>query len=71
MHLAPWHSACTRNSRRWRCSKVYFTSCAGGHAQAGDFHRSIGRSREALRIWQATLPPSHPNSLLGACTSLS
>ena len=39
------------------------TSCFNislSYRQAGDFHRAIERAREALRIWQATLPPSHP-----------
>ena len=31
------------------------------YRQAGDFRRAIERAREALRIWQATLPPSHPS----------
>ena len=31
------------------------------YRQAGDFHRAIDRAREALRIWQAALPPSHPH----------
>ncbi len=30
------------------------------YRQAGDFHGAIQRAREALRIFQATLPPSHP-----------
>jgi tetratricopeptide (TPR) repeat protein len=30
------------------------------YRQAGDFHRAIERAREALCIFQATLPPSHP-----------
>ena len=29
------------------------------YAQAGDLHRAIECAREALRIWQATLPPGH------------
>ena len=29
--------------------------------RAGDFRRAIERAREALRIFQATLPPSHPH----------
>ncbi len=29
------------------------------YRQAGDFHRAIERAREALRILQAALPPSH------------
>jgi len=29
--------------------------------QARDFHRAIERAREALNIYKATLPPSHPN----------
>ena len=28
--------------------------------QASDFHRALQFCREALRIFQATLPPSHP-----------
>jgi hypothetical protein len=31
------------------------------YGQAGDFHRAIERAHEALRIFQAALPPSHPN----------
>ena len=31
------------------------------YGQAGDFRRSIERAREALRILQAALPPSHPH----------
>ena len=31
------------------------------YGQVGDFHRAIERAREALRIWQAALPPSHPH----------
>ena len=31
------------------------------YRQIGDFHRAIDRARDALRIWQATLPPSHPH----------
>ena len=30
-------------------------------AQAGDFRLAIERAHEALRIWQATLPQSHPH----------
>jgi len=30
------------------------------YSQAGDLYLAIERAREALRIWQATLPPSHP-----------
>jgi len=30
------------------------------YRQAGDLHRAVERAREALRIFQATLPPSHP-----------
>ncbi len=30
------------------------------YGQAGDFSLAIERAREALRTWQATLPPSHP-----------
>ena len=40
------------------------TSCFNislSYRQAGDFHRAIERAREALRIWQAALPPSHPH----------
>jgi len=39
------------------------TSCYNislSYRQAGDFHRAIERAREALRIFQAALPPSHP-----------
>jgi tetratricopeptide (TPR) repeat protein len=32
------------------------------YQQAGDFRRAIEMAREALRIFQATLPPSHPHS---------
>jgi hypothetical protein len=31
------------------------------YLQAGDFHRAIESAREALRIFQAALPPSHPH----------
>jgi tetratricopeptide (TPR) repeat protein len=31
------------------------------YGQAGNFHLAIERAREALRIWQTTLPPSHPD----------
>ena len=31
------------------------------YRQAGDYHRAFERAREALRIFQAALPPSHPN----------
>ena len=27
--------------------------------RCGDLHRAVERAREAVRIWQATLPPSH------------
>ncbi len=40
------------------------TSCFNislSYGQVGDFHRAIEKAREALRIWQATLPPSHPH----------
>jgi hypothetical protein len=40
------------------------TSCFNisiSYGQAGDFHRAIEKAREALRIWQAALPPSHPH----------
>jgi len=40
------------------------TSCfniSSSYGQAGDFHRAIEKAREALRIWQAALPPSHPH----------
>ena len=36
-------------------------SVSSSYCQAGDFHRAIERAREALRIWQASLPPSHPH----------
>ncbi len=36
-------------------------SVSSSYCQAGDFHRAIERAREALRIWQAALPPSHPH----------
>jgi hypothetical protein len=29
------------------------------YEQAGDLHRAIECAREALRIWQAALPPGH------------
>ena len=29
------------------------------YEQAGDLHRAIECAREALRIWQATLPQGH------------
>ncbi len=32
------------------------------YQQAGDFRRAIEMAREALRIFQATQPPSHPHS---------
>ncbi len=31
------------------------------YREAGDFHRASERAREALHIWQAALPPSHPD----------
>jgi hypothetical protein len=34
---------------------------SSSYRQAGDFHRAIERAREALRILQAALPPSHPH----------
>ena len=34
---------------------------SSSYGRAGDFHRAIERAREALRIFQATLPPSHPH----------
>ena len=34
---------------------------SSNYGQAGDFHRAIEKAREALRIWQAALPPSHPH----------
>ena len=40
------------------------TSClniGSSYRQAGDFHRAVERAREALRILQAALPPSHPH----------
>ena len=40
------------------------TSCLNislSYRQVGDFHRAIERAREALRIFQAALPPSHPH----------
>ena len=40
------------------------TSCFNislSYHQSGDFHRAIVRAREALRIFQAALPPSHPH----------
>ena len=38
-------------------------TCRNLHASyesVGDFHRATEMAREALRIYQATLPPSHP-----------
>ena len=29
------------------------------YRKAGDWHRAIECAREALRIWQAALPPGH------------
>jgi len=29
------------------------------YVQAGDLHRAIECARQALRIWQAALPPGH------------
>ena len=29
--------------------------------KVGDFHRALKMAREALRIFQTTLPPSHPH----------
>ncbi len=29
------------------------------YEQAGDLHRAIECARQALRIWQAALPPGH------------
>ena len=40
------------------------TSCfniSSIYRQTGDFHRAVERAREALRIWLAALPPSHPH----------
>jgi hypothetical protein len=40
------------------------TSCFNisiSYRQSGNFLRAIERAREALRILQATLPPSHPS----------
>ena len=34
---------------------------SSSYGKAGDFHRAIEKAREALRIWQAALPPSHPH----------
>ena len=34
---------------------------SSSYRQAGDFHRAIERAREALRILQPALPPSHPH----------
>jgi hypothetical protein len=31
------------------------------HERAGDMPRAIESAREALMIWQAALPPSHPH----------
>ena len=31
------------------------------YRQGGDLLRAIESAREALRIWQAALPPSHPH----------
>jgi hypothetical protein len=31
------------------------------HANFGDMHRALLLAREALRIFQATLPPLHPD----------
>jgi hypothetical protein len=39
-------------------SSCFNISCS--YCQAGDFHRATERAREALRIFQAALPPSHP-----------
>ena len=33
----------------------------GSYLRGGDFNRATEMAREALRIFQATLPPSHPN----------
>ena len=33
----------------------------GSYLRCGDFNRANQMAREALRIFQATLPPSHPN----------
>lgn len=38
------------------CTNLSINLC-----QARDFHRAIERAREALSIYKATLPPSHPN----------
>jgi hypothetical protein len=38
----------------------YLNICLS-YGQAGDFHRATERAREALRILQAALPPSHPH----------
>ncbi len=34
---------------------------SSSYGLAGEFHRAIDRAREALRIFQAALPPSHPH----------
>ena len=31
------------------------------YEQSGDLLRAMASAREALRIWQAALPPSHPD----------
>jgi hypothetical protein len=31
------------------------------YRQIGNFHGAMQKARDALRIWQATLPPSHPH----------
>jgi hypothetical protein len=32
---------------------------SSSYAEAGDLHRATECAREALRIWQAALPPGH------------
>ena len=52
----------------WDCVFLIVTHVTTGMAlynislsyeQAGDLHRAIECAREALRIWQAALPPGH------------
>jgi tetratricopeptide (TPR) repeat protein len=40
---------------------ISYLNLSLSYRQAGDFHRAIERAREALRIFQAALLPSHPH----------
>ena len=40
---------------------ISYLNLSYSYRQAGDFNRAIERAREALRIFQAALPPTHPH----------